>query len=688
MTGSGDSLVRPTDTQVGAAAGARVVLGRADDCDIVFDDVLVSRHHAQLLRLPDGTLQLEDLGSHNGTFVNGTPQRQVVLRVGDVVSFGRHRLRLGASGLLEEFKPTGGARFTARGLKVTAPSGATLLDGIEVALEGSSFLGVVGPSGAGKSTLLGALTGLRPAGQGTVLVGGHDLYAEYELVRHDIGFVPQDDVLHPELTVRQALSYAAELRFPPDVGKDERLARVDEVIVELGLERRRDLRIAALSGGQRKRVSVALELLTRPSLLILDEPTSGLDPGYERALMQLLRDLADGGRTVIVVTHSVESLHLCDRVLVLAVGGRMAYLGPPQLAPSTLGFDDFQEMFRGLSDHPDHDWARQFASTVAHDQYVTQAVRIDAAHPPPTEQPTPARRPGWGRQLSVLVRRSLRVLAADRRALLLALASGPVLGVLILISLPDDQLGSTEPGVFRLVSQAPIVLLVLVLSANLLGTGNAVREIVKELPVFRRERAVGLSLSAYVTSKVVVIGALTGAQVAVLTPIALLSQGGPESASALGSPLLEMIVALIATAFTAMAIGLLISAVVSTTDQAMTMLPLVIVVQLILTATSVFPGSSVEALGVASSAQWGFAATSSTAELNRLNAVNRVGASLPEVDVRRPDVLLEALLEVDRGEPRWNHDASTWFGDIAIIIVMGLATLVATSALLRRHDPL
>lgn len=217
-----------------------------------------------------------------------------------------------------------------QGLTVVVDRGRkTLLDQVSFPVGAKCLLAVVGPSGAGKSTLLGALTGLRPADRGTVLYDGRDLYRDYAELRSRIGLVPQDDILHSQLTVRRALTYAAELRFPQDTAKAERQARVDEVIGELGLEQRADLPIHSLSGGQRKRVSVALELLTKPSLLFLDEPTSGLDPGMDRSVMNMLRDLADDGRTVIVVTHSVLNLEGCDRLLVLAPGGRIAYFGAP-----------------------------------------------------------------------------------------------------------------------------------------------------------------------------------------------------------------------------------------------------------------------------------------------------------------------------------------------------------------------
>jgi ABC-type multidrug transport system ATPase subunit len=200
-----------------------------------------------------------------------------------------------------------------------------------------SFVGIIGPSGAGKSTLLGALTGMRPAGTGTVLYDNRDLYQDYAELRHRIGLVPQDSVMHTQLTARRALRYAAELRFPSDTRRAERARRVDEVMAELGLTRHADTRADRLSGGQLKRVNVALELLTRPSLLFLDEPTSGLDPGLDKSVMEQMRDLAHDGRTVIVVTHSVANLDTCDRLLVLVPGGRIAYYGRPPTGCGTSG---------------------------------------------------------------------------------------------------------------------------------------------------------------------------------------------------------------------------------------------------------------------------------------------------------------------------------------------------------------
>ncbi|MEA2675133.1 MAG: transport system ATP-binding/permease protein, partial [Chloroflexota bacterium] len=307
-----------------------VRIGRAVDCDVVLDDLRVSRHHAVVTARPDGSFEVRDLGSSNGTFLNGKRTAAGALESGDFIGIGGQTFQL-LDGRLRLVTARHTAWFGAVDLVVTA-GGRRILDEVGFALEPSSMLAVVGPSGSGKSTLLNALTGFHPAESGNVVFDGRDLYATYDDLRLRMGLVPQADILHTQLSTRQALGYAAELRFPRDVSAASRRERVDEVMAELNLADRADVRLDRLSGGQRKRVSVGCELLTEPALLFLDEPTSGLDPGNEAALMETLRDLARAGRTVVVVTHSVQSLELADRLLVMAPGGRLAYYGAPQEA--------------------------------------------------------------------------------------------------------------------------------------------------------------------------------------------------------------------------------------------------------------------------------------------------------------------------------------------------------------------
>src|SRR3984957_10362968 len=326
---TGMSSVDRRPTSVMRAPTRLLRIGRDPGNDLVVPDLSVSRVHAELRNLGDGRYEIADLGSHNGTFVNGRRiAGATTVTDQDLIGIGRATFRLFGDEL-REFIDEGDVSLVAQDLTVRLSGGKVLLDHVSFPIPERSLVGVIGPSGAGKSTLLGALTGMRPATEGTVLYDNRDLYTHYAELRHRIGLVPQENILHTQLTAERALSYAAELRFPRDTSKAERRRRISEVLEELALTRHAKTRTSAMSGGQQKRVNVALELLTKPSLLFLDEPTSGLDPGLDKSVMEQMANLAHDGRTIIVVTHSVANLNLCDRLLVLVPGGRVAFFGAP-----------------------------------------------------------------------------------------------------------------------------------------------------------------------------------------------------------------------------------------------------------------------------------------------------------------------------------------------------------------------
>ena len=389
-----------------------VTIGRAGDNNVVLDDLLVSRRHAMLRRSGD-VWELVDNNSANGTYVNGNRINSAIIGPDDIVGIGHQLLHL-AGGRLVEYVDTGDISYEASNLRVVTPKGKVLLSDVSFALPERCFMAVVGPSGAGKSTLLGALTGFRPAGGGEVRYDDRSLYQNYAELRHRIGFVPQDDILHTQLTVRRALNYAARLRFPHDVSAAERKHRIEEVLSELGLTAHANQRIDSLSGGQRKRTSVALELLTKPSLLFLDEPTSGLDPGFEKSVMQTLRTLADDGRSVVVVTHNIAQLNMCDRLLILAPGGRLAYFGPPKQALSYFNCSDFADLFNLLEHDTGTDWTGRFNTSA-----LKQALSgpLPAFRPPPAARPRtkPVAQQSAFAQFATLCQRYLAVIAADRQ---------------------------------------------------------------------------------------------------------------------------------------------------------------------------------------------------------------------------------------------------------------------------------
>ncbi|MEV5319947.1 FHA domain-containing protein [Streptomyces sp. NPDC052687] len=643
--------VRPLTTRT-------VRIGRAADNDLVVDDLIVSRHHAELRARTDGGYEIADLGSHNGTYLNGTRVTSAAVHPGDIVGIGHSDFCL-VGDQLQEYVDTGVVSLDVQDLTVSVDRGRRqLLDHVSFPVGERCLLAVVGPSGAGKSTLMNALTGRRPADHGTVLYDGRDLYHDYAELRQRIGVVPQDDILHTQLTVRAALSYAAALRFPQDTAKAERQARVEEVIRELGLEAGAGRRVHTLSGGQRKRVSVALELLTKPSLLFLDEPTSGLDPGMERSVMHMLRRLADGGHTVIVVTHSVLSLDVCDRLLFLAPGGKVAYYGPPGDALAFLGFTHWPEAFEAFDRGRDRDWAAEYRDSPFHRRYVADAgvqPRLPRAGPVIIGLPPRPRRAGA--QLRTLTRRYCAVLAADRVFLAVMIALPFVMGAMARALAGDELTGRNALN----------VLLILCVGAVLTGAANAVRELVKERVIYERERAVGLSRRAYLLSKVVVLGTVTVVQAVLLTLVALLGVDlhAPGGDGVLTRPLAEITVAVALLAFTAMMLGLAVSALVRKEEVTMPLLVLLALVQV------VFCGALLKLDGVPVLEQaawlvpsrWAFGAMAATLGLARLSPGDLTG------------------------DPLFAHSTPVWLLAVTMLIALSASLGALVSRLLRRREP-
>ncbi len=675
----------------------------------------------KLRRGSDGSWVLRDVGSHNGTFLNGEKVSRAFLSDGDIVALGNHLFRF-REGKLEQFSASDDTSLDVARLKVVTEGGATLLEDVAFSLPSRSVLAIVGPSGAGKTTLLRALNGFAAPTEGGVRFAGRDLYGAYDELRSRIGYVPQDDLVHPQLTIRQELESAAALRLPPDLGKQGRSARVERVIDELGLEQRADLRIDKLSGGQRKRASLAIELLTEPALLFLDEPTSGLDPGNEHQVMSVLRELADRGRIVIVVTHATQSLSLVDRVLFLTRGGRVAYYGPPDRALAYFARQGvtggYAEIFRMLEAPEVDDLAERFRADSDHDRFVDRALRqanvaLWVTHGGRAARPLSPVRPL--RQLSVLVHRQLQILRGDRRTLLLLALQAPLFGLIIALLFPAHTL-STNEGPF-----AALLLWLLVVSATWLGASNSIREIVKELPLYRRERAVGLSIPAYLGSKALVFGTITVVQSVVLVLIGFSRQSLPPQdtyniiplmqqsfpgllsglrplalGSVLSSQMAEILIAVALSGLGGMALGLAISARVQRSDQAVLSLPIVLVVQMTLSLPLLQaqnPSPFLKVLGDLTGANWGMKAVASTTSLNQLMTSYLDSLTIGNAEIRQlvgqpypTPYIQQQLMNSAVGTGDWRHAAGPWVLAIGILIVMIVLFFGAAWHFLRRID--
>ncbi|GGP71766.1 ABC transporter ATP-binding protein [Streptomyces calvus] len=650
-------------------------IGRALENDLVVSDLQVSRNHAEFHATPDGRMEIRDLGSHNGTYVNGQPIPKggtQLLGPADIVGVGHSTFRI-VGDRLEEFVDTGEVSFSARHLTVTVDGGKQILRDVSFGVPEKSLIAVIGPSGSGKSTLLKALTGYRPANQGEVLYDNRNLYKQFAELRQRIGLVPQDDILHKELTVKKALKYAAKLRFPSDTTAAERDARIDEVLRELKLDIHKDKKVTSLSGGQRKRVSVALELLTKPSLIFLDEPTSGLDPGMDRDVMQLLRGLADDGRTVLVVTHSVAELAICDKLLVMAPGGAVAYFGPPEEALNFFGYDTWADVFSAFENYRDYDWAGRWKGSQHYQMY---AADIDAVAPQPVQmQPMQAIRPpkpqGWMSQFVTLVRRYVSVIASDKGFLALMVILPAVLGAVSLLINPDKGLlPNVNPQTGRILPNgtATTVLLILAVGACFAGAANSVRELIKERVIYERERATGLSRSAYLMSKVFVLGLITVAQGLMVGVIGFASREIPEEGLILGgATLVELSLPIMALGFTSMMFGLIISSLVKTAEKTMPLLVMFAIIQVVFTGCLFALNGTVgvNQFSFLMPSRWAVAAAGATLDFNKISPPETAGDT----------------------DPLWEHTVGAWAMDMGALLALGVVCGFFVARFLRRHEP-
>lgn len=574
-------------------------LGRDAGNEIVLDHPTVSPLHAEIVSGPSGA-RIKDLSrGGGGVRVNGKLITRCFLKTGDEIAIGPFRLVFDGQ-LLQQRAADCGLRLDAEAVGFIAgqqpilqPTTLTMLPGELVA--------IIGPSGAGKSTLLKSLCGVQRISSGRVTIDGEPVQARAA----DLGYVPQDEIVHPLLTVREALEYAAELRLPQDMRPNQRRDAVDRALDEVGLVQHADTRIVNLSGGQRKRAGVATELISHPGLLFLDEPTTGLDPGLEQRLMQLFRELAGSGRATMVVTHATRSLRLCDKVIVMGEGGYMCFTGPPEAALTFFGVEHFDDLYMALEEHGAREWSQRFG--------LAEQPRLETSPPPPTPRRIRPARPLMP-QARILIRRRLSILSRDTRNLWILGLQVPILGLLLALLFGRDVFihGDGVPMSAGLSAQ---LLFLLVTVALWFGALASAREIVKERAVVQREVAVGVRLPAYLMSKAVVLGSLTGLQTVALTVIVLALRPLHEPS---GTVLLALVI-LVMTTWCGVAMGLLISASVRSEDQAASFIPLLLIPQLLFGGSVMAVhqmGFALKVLSKAVVAQWAFAGLGNAAHMN------------------------------------------------------------------------
>jgi ABC-type multidrug transport system ATPase subunit/pSer/pThr/pTyr-binding forkhead associated (FHA) protein len=692
-------------------------LGRDPGNDVKLDHLSVSRFHAEVRRTPKGDVLTDH--SSNGVFVNGIRVRgQHLLKNGDVLQLGPFKLTYDQH-TLTQAAPTDSYRLDALRLtrQVTiagAPfallrkgAGTTklILNDVSLSIHPREFVALVGGSGAGKSTLMKALSGFTPV-QGQVLVNGDDLYRSYGLYRSILGYVPQDDIIHRHLTVGGALRYAARLRLP-DATAAEIDQRVTTVLDQVEMTAHTGKLVEALSGGQRKRVSIAAELLADPGLFFLDEPTSGLDPGLEKKMMATLRRLADAGRTVVLVTHATANIDQCDHVAFMA-DGRLAFYGPPRAALTFFGAQDFADIYTRLT-HPldpvknpppaqwrppsapaggagagyppaAEVWAACYRDSAQYKQFVAQRLQQTPtpASPAVAQIKAAKQKDSALRQFGVLTQRTIDLVRRDVVSLVTLLAVMPIIGLLLLVMANRTDLTGLPPhavrteiqqeiddawltendyandndqfkGVYQVAGATQTVLFMLALAAGLLGVFAASYEIVREEAIYQRERMVNLKLGPYLLSKIVVLAGFALVQCLLLLFVVGRKIEFPDDGVLLPG-WLELYVTLFLASLTGITLGLLISALVRSQNTVIYLILLMMFVQ-IMFAGAIFglPGPAA-AISYLTPTRWTLEALGDTVDITRLNDLS-VTCVEPESEPQR-QMMGEADAPCEEGQQK------------------------------------
>jgi ABC transport system ATP-binding/permease protein len=685
-------------TEIPLAVGQKIRLGRSEDNDFVLDVPTVSRYHAALSRTSAGDYLLENF-SPNGVFVDRQQvDKTAPMSNGSILQIGPYTFVLRADALAIVDRGENIRLDVDRVTKVVKLKDRQhlcLLNDVNLAIEPGQFVALVGGSGAGKSTLMKTLLGIEQPTAGMVYLNGDNLVNNFNIYRNTIGYVPQSDIVHTNLTVREVLYYAAQMRLPPDTDIE---ATIVKTLGQIELEQRQHSLVKNLSGGQLKRVSIGVELLADPKLFFLDEPTSGLDPGLDKKMMQLLRQLADRGRTVIVVTHATSNINLCDRVAFMGLGGNLCYFGPPDLANDffQVPSQDFADIYIQLETADACvDTAAKFQASEYYQDYVQERLSLPTS---PIDShratlPPPARiAQSFFKQLQILTHRYIQLLQRDSVYLGLSLLTAPI-GILLVWLATKDTLQdpskvfdvATNPFLTPFTGSPSLnragmalkILFVFTCANVWVGLASSLQEIIKESAIYLRERLVNLGLLAYVSSKLLTLGGLAIAQTLLISAIVLICFKHPESVAEL-SPLnwyLGLIITTFLSILDAICLGLMVSASVKNSSQANSALPLLLLPQIIFAGVlfgldKVAVGKFISWLTIS---RWSIGAYGTLIDLNVLIPTSRNDAGIDFSQVMSASTVYDT---------NWRNLGLNW----GMLLLQSVVYIGITIWLLKRKD--
>ncbi|MBQ3426400.1 MAG: FHA domain-containing protein [Clostridia bacterium] len=590
-----------------------LTIGRDKKSDIYLESVKVSRRHAAIVH-KSGGCYIQDLKSANGIFVNG--QRVITekrLKERDIIYIANSMFIYTAETLLYK-TDTGGTRVVMQNISRTVKvkgKPKKILDSVNLTVEPNEFVAIIGGSGAGKSTVMNAMSGFEQATEGCVMVNNVDLYKNYQVLKNIIGYVPQQDIIYENITLQKMLEYSAQMRISDDVSKAERMQRINDVLNMVDLTEHRDKFIRSLSGGQKKRASIAVEMLADPGLFFLDEPTSGLDPGTEATLMKTLNRLSkQRGKTIIMVTHTTQNLHLCDKILFMGVGGKVCFYGTPGECMDFFGVNNLTEIYNKVLDP-------QAAAYWAH-RYVTE-YGYNSDTKSGASGSVKDKKVSIIKQFGILSARYMTLIKNDIQRLLMIFIQPVLIAILIAAVAKDD--------VFTDYSSTRSILFAVSCAGIWVGLFSSIQEICKERSILKREYMANLRLGAYVLSKFVVQLLLSAIQALIMVSMLYMTIGHSDYELITESGYFEMFVTMFFTVFSSASIGLIVSALSKNNDKAMTVAPFLLIVQLLFSGILFELDGITEKISYLTVSRWSVSAFGSIANLNEL------ASGIPEREV-------------------------------------------------------
>ena len=630
----------------------KVTIGRDSKCDIVVNHVSVSLVQALITRNNDKFI-INSKGNNNGIIINGKILNgSVSLTEKDVMLIANTKFIYNKGRLIYQTYDKGVSVEAIDIVKTVKVKGKkrNISEHINLSIKAGEFVSLVGGSGAGKSTFMHCINGVSKPTSGKVLVNGCDLYQNYSVLKNIIGYVPQQDIVFTDLTLIDMLKYAADLRMSDDATEKEKANRIDEVLDIVELSDKKDVMIRNLSGGQKKRASIAVELIADPKLFFLDEPTSGLDPGTERSIMKTLRKMADLGKTIILVTHTTLNLHLCDKIVFLGVGGKLCFAGSPKDALDFFKVDDFVDIYTMLNSDTDT-WYKEFEKNNNFNRNISvseeQTFNIKN------------NKKSFFKQFFTLSKRYMKTIINNKQQMMLLFLQAPICAYLLSLVVSSNLFSNYD--------ETKTILFALATTSIWLGLLNSIQEICKERVILAKEYMANLKLSSYIASKTFVQSLLGLIQAFLLVTLFCLFVGDIPKDGIVFSWYFEMLLTCFLTINSASAMGLVVSTVAKNPSVAMTFAPLLLVPQLLFSGMLFKLEGVKEVISNFILCRWSVEAFGTSVNLNSL-----------------PNSIEELLPGYSRElEHFYTFTSDHFFSDIGMIVIMMIVLLIACYVILK-----